>query len=37
LIDRLGLKDTSGLTRLGPVHYNTFEEVDRAIKVVERA
>ena len=37
LIDRLGLKDTGGLTRLGPVHYNTFGEVDRAIEVVERA
>ena len=37
LIDRLGLKDTGGLTRLGPVHYNTFEEVDRAVELVERA
>ncbi|MEE2708336.1 MAG: cysteine desulfurase-like protein [Gemmatimonadota bacterium] len=37
LIDRLGLQDSGGLTRLGPVHYNTTAEIDRALEVIESA
>ena len=28
---RLGVADQGGLVRIGFVHYNTFEEVDRAV------
>ena len=31
LIERLGLLDTGGVLRLGLVHYNTLEEVDRVL------
>ena len=27
--ERLGLEDKGGMVRVGPVHYNTLEEVDR--------
>lgn len=37
LIDRLGLRDTGGSTRIGPVHYNTFDEIDQAIEVIKKA
>ena len=26
---RLGVEDDGGMVRIGPVHYNTLEEVDR--------
>jgi cysteine desulfurase family protein (TIGR01976 family) len=35
LIERLGKADTGGILRLGLVHYNTAEEVDRALEAVE--
>jgi selenocysteine lyase/cysteine desulfurase len=31
-VDRLGFLDTGGLLRIGFVHYNTDEEVDRALE-----
>jgi selenocysteine lyase/cysteine desulfurase len=33
-IDRLGFLDRGGLLRIGFVHYNTAEEVDRALEVL---
>lgn len=36
LIDRLGLRASGGLTRLGPVHYNTRWEIDRALEVIDQ-
>jgi len=35
LIERLGKAETGGVLRLGLVHYNTDEEVDRALEAVE--
>jgi cysteine desulfurase family protein (TIGR01976 family) len=35
LIERLGKAATGGVLRLGLVHYNTAEEVDRALEAVE--
>jgi cysteine desulfurase family protein (TIGR01976 family) len=35
LIERLGKADRGGVLRLGLVHYNTAEEVDRALEAVE--
>src|SRR6188508_343630 len=35
LIERLGKADIGGVLRLGLVHYNTAEEVDRALEAVE--
>jgi cysteine desulfurase family protein (TIGR01976 family) len=35
LVERLGKADTGGMLRLGLVHYNTAEEVDRALEAVE--
>lgn len=35
VMDRLGLLDTGGLVRIGFVHYNTTDEVDRALAVLE--
>jgi selenocysteine lyase/cysteine desulfurase len=32
---RLGVLDTGGLVRIGFVHYNTVEEVDRVIDALE--
>ena len=37
LIERLGLFDTGGVVRLGLVHYNTAEEVDRCLSALEAA
>ena len=34
LIERLGLADSGGVVRLGLVHYNTAEEVDRTLAAV---
>ena len=27
--ERLGLEDSGGMVRVGPVHYNTVEEIER--------
>lgn len=35
LMDRLGLLSEGGLVRIGFVHYNTSEEVDRALEVLD--
>ena len=35
LIERLGLYDFGGVVRLGLVHYNTAEEVDRCLSALE--
>jgi cysteine desulfurase family protein (TIGR01976 family) len=35
LIERLGKAETGGVLRLGLVHYNTADEVDRALAAVE--
>jgi cysteine desulfurase family protein (TIGR01976 family) len=35
LIERLGKADSGGILRLGLVHYNTAEEVDRALEALE--
>jgi len=29
VIERLGLEDSGGMLRVGPVHYNTLEEIKR--------
>ena len=29
IVERLGLLDAGGMIRVGPVHYNTLEEIDR--------
>ncbi|HEY6057727.1 MAG TPA: cysteine desulfurase-like protein, partial [Candidatus Limnocylindrales bacterium] len=36
LIERLGLADAGGLLRIGLVHYNTDEEVDRLLGALDR-
>jgi cysteine desulfurase family protein (TIGR01976 family) len=36
LIERLGKAEAGGVLRLGLVHYNTAEEIDRALEAVER-
>jgi cysteine desulfurase family protein (TIGR01976 family) len=33
---RLGLEDTGGMVRIGPVHYNTLEEIDRFGEVLAK-
>jgi cysteine desulfurase family protein (TIGR01976 family) len=35
LIERLGKAETGGVLRIGLVHYNTAEEVDRTLEVIE--
>lgn len=35
LIERLGLLDSGGVLRLGLVHYNTLDEVDRVLASIE--
>jgi selenocysteine lyase/cysteine desulfurase len=35
LTERLGLEETGGLLRLGMVHYNTFEEIDRLLTALD--
>jgi cysteine desulfurase family protein (TIGR01976 family) len=35
LIERLGLADSGGVLRLGIVHYNTVEEIDRLVGALE--
>jgi len=34
-MDRLGVLEAGGLVRIGFVHYNTFEEVDRVLTVLD--
>jgi cysteine desulfurase family protein (TIGR01976 family) len=36
LIERLGLAEKGGVLRIGLVHYNTAEEVDRLLEALER-
>ncbi len=36
LSERLGVEPSGGLLRLGMVHYNTLDEVDRCLEVIER-
>jgi cysteine desulfurase family protein (TIGR01976 family) len=36
LVERLGLADSGGLLRIGLVHYNTADEVDRLLESLER-
>ncbi len=33
---RLGLEESGGMVRVGPVHYNTVEEIKRFGEVLER-
>jgi cysteine desulfurase family protein (TIGR01976 family) len=35
LTERLGLEERGGLLRLGLVHYNTFEEIDRLLRALD--
>lgn len=35
LTERLGIEESGGVVRVGPVHYNTVEEIDRLLSVVE--
>jgi cysteine desulfurase family protein (TIGR01976 family) len=35
LTERLGLEERGGLLRLGLVHYNTFEEIDRLLQALD--
>ena len=34
--ERLGLEDSGGMARVGPVHYNTAEEIHRFGEVLRR-
>ena len=34
-IRQLGLEDSGGVVRIGPVHYNTVEEIDRTLEVLK--
>jgi cysteine desulfurase family protein (TIGR01976 family) len=36
VMERLGLLDQGGLVRIGFVHYNTFEEVDRVLEALSK-
>jgi selenocysteine lyase/cysteine desulfurase len=36
LSDRLGVEPSGGLLRLGLVHYNTLQEIDRCLRVLEQ-
>lgn len=36
VVERLGLADRGGVLRIGPVHYNTIEEIDRFLGLLER-
>ncbi len=35
IMERLGLEPTGGMVRVGPVHYNTAEEIDRLLNELE--
>jgi len=34
VMEHLGLEDTGGMVRVGPVHYNTLEEIERFLQAV---
>jgi selenocysteine lyase/cysteine desulfurase len=36
VIRRLGLEEKGGFLRIGLVHYNTLEEIDKFISLIER-
>jgi selenocysteine lyase/cysteine desulfurase len=36
LTQRLGLEASGGVVRVGPVHYNTLDEIDRVVDAVAR-
>ena len=31
----MGIEDSGGVIRIGPVHYNTIKEIDRTLEVLE--
>ena len=35
--ERLGVEQSGGLVRIGLAHYNTVEEIDRCLSVIDRA
>lgn len=35
IMERLGLEEKGGMVRVGPVHYNTVEEIDRLLEELE--
>ena len=35
VMQRLGLEESGGAVRIGPVHYNTAAEIDRALDVLQ--
>jgi selenocysteine lyase/cysteine desulfurase len=35
VMERLGLEPTGGMVRVGPVHYNTEDEIDRLLNALE--
>ncbi len=37
LSERLGVEASGGLLRIGMAHYNTLDEIDRCLRVVEMA
>ena len=37
IVERLGLLEAGGMIRVGPVHYNTFNEIDRFKEALVRA
>jgi len=30
----MGIEDSGGVVRIGPVHYNTIQEIDRTLEVL---
>jgi selenocysteine lyase/cysteine desulfurase len=36
IVERMGLLEAGGMIRVGPVHYNTLDEVERFGKVLKR-
>ncbi|MFK8031060.1 MAG: cysteine desulfurase-like protein [Gammaproteobacteria bacterium] len=34
VVDSLGLRDTGGVVRVGPVHYNTEQEIDQVLNAI---
>ena len=37
IVERLGLLEAGGMIRVGPVHYNTLDEIDQCLRVIEKA
>jgi len=31
----MGIEEAGGVVRIGPVHYNTLEEIDRTLEVLK--